>query len=364
MTKAFEKVNFQCGQEMKNCFMLAPLTNMQSHADGTLSDEEIYWLSLRAQGGFGLTMTAAAHVQAVGQGFPGQLGIFSDKQVPGLSRLAAAIKAQGSLAVVQLHHAGIRSPQEIIGRASVGASAEAKTGSRELSNTEVKQLVADFVSAAVRAKTSGFDGVELHAAHNYIICQFLSDDFNHRTDEYGGSLENRCRLLFEIISGIRECCGSDFILGVRLSPERHGILLMEAVETANALFLSEQIDFLDLSLWDIYKEPVEAAYQGRSLMSYFTDLPRGPVKLGVAGKIHTSEDVAHCLDNGSDFVLLGRMGILHHNYPRLLESDPGFTPVETPVSRDHLQQEGLSEGFINYMNTWKGFVSPSTDSMD
>jgi 2,4-dienoyl-CoA reductase-like NADH-dependent reductase (Old Yellow Enzyme family) len=99
------------GPAMANRFMLAPLTNMQSHADGTLSDDEYRWLVARAEGGFGLTMTAAAHVQKGGQGFPGQIGIWSDDHLPGLTRLAAGIAAAGSLSSVQLHHAGERTPQ-------------------------------------------------------------------------------------------------------------------------------------------------------------------------------------------------------------------------------------------------------------
>ena len=98
---AAEPLSFPCGQQMKNRFMLAPMTNCQSHEDGSLSEEELHWLRLRAQGGFGMTMTCAAHVQEAGKGFPGQLGIFSDAQLPGHRRLAAALKAHGSLAVIQ-----------------------------------------------------------------------------------------------------------------------------------------------------------------------------------------------------------------------------------------------------------------------
>ena len=94
----FEPLSFAHGPAMKNRFMLAPLTNLQSHPDGRLSDDEFNWLTLRAKGGFGLTMTCAAHVQQVGQGFPGQLGVFGDQHLEGLTRLAAAIKAQGSRA--------------------------------------------------------------------------------------------------------------------------------------------------------------------------------------------------------------------------------------------------------------------------
>ena len=140
---------------MKNRFMLAPLTNQQSHEDGRISQEELHWLTMRAQGGFGLTMSCASHVQAIGKGFPGQLGIWSDEHIAGLTRLVGAIHSHQSIAISQLHHAGMRSPKEAIGEAAVCPSNDEKTGARALSRSEVKQLIEDFISAAVRAEKSG-----------------------------------------------------------------------------------------------------------------------------------------------------------------------------------------------------------------
>ena len=105
----FTALSFQSGRSMPNRFMLAPLTNLQSHDDGCLSEDEFKWLSLRAQGGFGMTMTCAAFVQQNGKGFPGQLGIARDEHLPGLQRLAASIRDAGSLSIAQLHHGGMRS---------------------------------------------------------------------------------------------------------------------------------------------------------------------------------------------------------------------------------------------------------------
>jgi len=357
VTDLFSPLAFARGPAMKNRFMLAPLTNLQSHPDGTLSDDEFNWLTLRAKGGFGLTMTCAAHVQAAGQGFPGQLGIFGDQHLPGLSRLAAAIKAEGSLAVVQLHHAGMRSPKDLIGQAPLCPSADEETGARALTLAEVEQLRDDFIAAAVRAEKAGFDGVELHGAHGYVLCQFLSPAINRREDRYGGAPENRARLLLEILEGVRSRCRPDFNLGLRLSPERFGLQLAEIRDLAQKLMREGQIDYLDMSLWDVGKEPMEEAFQGRSLMSYFTELERGQVRLGVAGKIMAAETARQCLRDGADFVLIGRAAILHHDYPKRIAADPGFTPVPLPVTREHLRAEGLGPAFIGYMNTWKGFVA-------
>ena len=136
----FQPMTFLHGPAMKNRLMLAPLTNLQSHVDGTLSEDEYRWLTFRAKGGFGLTMTCAAHVQRVGQGFPGQLGIWSDDHLEGLTRLAAGIKTHDSLAVVQLHHAGMRSPREIIGQEPVCPSDNAEFGAVALSPDAVEAL--------------------------------------------------------------------------------------------------------------------------------------------------------------------------------------------------------------------------------
>ena len=348
---------------MPNRFMLAPLTNEQSNVDGTLSDGEHRWLTMRAEGGFGLTMTCAAHVQAIGQGFRGQLGVWGDHQLPGLTRLAADIKATGSVSIVQLHHAGNRSPIELIGEAPVCPSDDPETGARALDNTEVHELVADFVAAAARARVAGFDGVELHGAHGYVICQFLSSELNRRDDEYGGSLENRSRLLFEILAGVRAECGDDFIIGVRLSPERFGMKLAEIREVTQLLIDTGEVDFMDLSLWDCFKEPEEDAWKGRPLIEIVTEIerredPRGRrIPIGVAGKLHDPVDLERALDAGADFAILGRVAILHHDYPKRLAANPEFIPVRPPVSRGYLEGEGLTPAFVEYMNRWKGFVA-------
>jgi len=341
---------------VKNRFFLAPLTNTQSYADGRLSDDEYRWLTMRAQGGFGMTMTCAAHVQAVGQGFPGQLGIFSDDHLEGLTRLAAGIKASDSLAIVQLHHAGMRTPADLIGGQPVCPSDHSETDSRGLSTEEVEQLTEDFIAAAQRAEKAGFDGVEIHGAHGYILCQFLSPTINQRNDQYGGSLENRSRIIIDIINGIRQRCSPDFVLGVRLSPERFDIKLAEIIELSQQLMLAGTIDFLDMSLWDVFKEPAEEEFKGRTLASYFTDLERGDTKLGFAGSIRTPADAQRCLDLGIDFIMLGRAAILHHDFPEKMKVDPNFQPVTNPVAADHLRKEGLGEAFITYMSGWKGFV--------
>jgi 2,4-dienoyl-CoA reductase-like NADH-dependent reductase (Old Yellow Enzyme family) len=357
MTDLFAPLAFAHGPAMKNHFMLAPLTNCQSHADGRLSDEEFHWLTFRAKGGFGATMTCAAYVQRAGQGFPGQLGIWSDIHLPGLTRLASAIKAAGSVALAQLHHAGIRSPADLIGEAPHAPSDDEKTGARALSTAETEALAEDFIEAAVRAERAGFDGVEIHGAHGYILCQYLSAETNRRDDRYGGSAQNRARIVTDILTGVRQRCRPDFQLGLRLSPERFGLKLSEILALAERLMASGQLDWLDMSLWDVFKKPVEEAFQEKSLLRWFAELPRGATRLGVAGKIMSAADARHVIAQGADFPIVGRAAILHHDYPQRIAADADFKPIATPVTPAHLAAEGLSPPFIKYMGNWPGFVA-------
>lgn len=328
------------------------MTNQQSNVDGTLTDDEFHWLTMRATGGFALTMTCASHVQAQGQGFLGQLGCWSDDHIEGLARLAAEIRKEGSVSSIQLHHAGFRSPKDLIKTQPVGPSDHAETGSRALSTEEVHQLRDDFIRAAQRADEAGFDGVEIHGAHGYIICSFLSAEENQRTDAYGGNPENRARLLLEILEGIRSGCRPDFQVGIRLSPDRFGIVPQEILDLSSKLLVDIRLDYLDVSMWDYNRE-----FEGVNFFSKFAALPREGVLLGVAGKLYSGQDVRNAVDLGADFVAIGRAAILHHDFPKLVQANPGFEMVGLPVTREYLRKEGVGETFIQYMSRWEGFVN-------
>lgn len=355
MVSLFDPVAFSRGPSMPNRFMLAPLTNQQSHRDGTLSNEEYHWLTKRAQGGFGLTMTCASHVQAAGQGFAGQLGCFSNDHLPGLTRLADGIHQHDSVAIVQLHHAGRRSPKDLIGTDPLSAGADEKMGARAMTTAEVEQMIQAFVDAAVRTEKAGFDGVELHGAHDYLICQFLNAELNNRTDQFGGSFENRQRVLFAIIDGIRAACGSNFHLGVRLSPERFGMKTSEIVEVYRRLISENKVDMIDMSLWDVFKTGADDDFADRRLIDIFANEERGTTRLAVAGKLYSAADSQRAIEAGADIVAIGRAAITNHDFPRL-SHDSSFVMRELPVPRDVLVAEGLSDSFVTYMGNWPGFV--------
>ena len=356
MPTPFDTVTFTHGPAMKNRFMLAPLTNQQSNPDGTLSDDEQRWLTMRAAGGFGMTVTCASHVDPRGQGFPGQLGCFSDEHLPGLTRLAAGIRGQGSVAIVQLHHAGRRAPGELIGASPVAPADDSETGARRMTTDEVQAVIESFIAAALRCEKAGFDGVELHGAHDYLLCEFLNAELNDRTDDYGGSREARFRIFEEIIAGIRARCRPDFHLAVRLSPERFGLATADVIDAYERLIATDTVDLVDLSLWDVFKEASDVTFASRPLLEWFTSLDRGPVRLAVAGHVYSGSDVRRALDLGADIAAIGRAAITNHDFPRLVQADPTAAMRELPVAREVLAAEGLGPAFLDYMSNWKGFV--------
>ncbi|RAH69973.1 NADH:flavin oxidoreductase/NADH oxidase [Aspergillus aculeatinus CBS 121060] len=354
----FRPLTLPRGPALKNRILLAPLTNWQSDdTDGTVSDADVHWLSRCATGNFSMVMTCAANVHPDGKAFPGQIGIWSDAHLLGLRRVADTIRQHGGVSSVQIHHGGARvSPALIRGRTPVGPST-ISSGVRGLTLTQVEETRDAFVAAAVRAQRAGFDGVEVHAAFGWLPMQFLSPAFNQRTDHYGGSFENRCRFLFEIIDGIRRTCRPDFQIGLRISMERYGVPLTEIREVAARALREAQIDYLDLAVWDYRKMAAEAPFEGQTLLSVFTDLPRpAGVRVGASGHVMTARQAAEVLDAGCDFVMLGKAAILDPDLPKKAEVDENYRAPGLPVTAEYLKSSGLSERFIEYMRTWEGFV--------
>ncbi|MBK8459179.1 MAG: NADH:flavin oxidoreductase [Micropruina sp.] len=347
------------GRTLPNRFVLAPMTNLQSHPDGTLSDIEIAWLVARARGGFGLTMTAAAYVHAAGQVWPGQLGISSDDHLSGLERLARAVADAGSVSSVQLHHGGVKASASVSGHDVVGPWADAQTAVRALSTAEVQQAVDDFAAAAARAEKAGIDGIEIHGGHGYLVGQFLDESNNIREDGYGGDAAGRARFVHEVVRAIRDRTGPDFQVGLRLSVERFGLNPADMVHLVAALFASEALDYLDLSLWDVRKLPVHAPEGGPMVIEHFLGLPRHGTALGVAGRIPGAPDAQWVLDRGADLAFIGKAAIADHAFARRAAADPSYQAPAFPVTKEHLRAELLGEPFVEYFaGNWPQLVKP------
>jgi 2,4-dienoyl-CoA reductase-like NADH-dependent reductase (Old Yellow Enzyme family) len=356
VTAADAPLDLVRGPSWGNRLAVAPLTNKQSNADGTLGDDERRWLVARAQGGFGLVMSCATYVAAEGQAWVGQLGISDDRHLPGLSRLAEDLRAAGTVSAVQLHHGGLRADSAVSGVRTVAPWDDEGKGVRALTTAEVHGAVDAFVSAAGRAERAGFDGIEVHGAHGYLVGQFLDGRHNVREDGYGGSAGERSRFLLEILAGIRQTTGPEFQVGLRLSPERFGIDLTEAAALVATVMAGGHLDYLDLSLWDARKQPHGLAEDGL-LLDRFAALPRHGVRLGYAGKILSAADVAWCLAHAADFVTVGTGAIIHHDFARRVLADPSFVSIPHPVTRAHLEAEYAGPAFVEYLATnWDDYV--------
>ena len=221
----------------------------------------IAFYEARAIGGAALIIPEIARVNDLhGAGMMRQLSVSKDRHIEGLAKLAETVHKYGTKIFIQLHHPGRETVTALTGGPVVSASAipckYLQQETRALSTEEVKALIQQFISGAVRVKKAGCDGVELHAAHGYLLQQFLSPYTNKREDEYGGSFENRLRMITEIINGIRVQCGPDFPIGVRLSVEefldKTGVTedyihIQDGVKIAMALEKCG-IDFIDVSV--------------------------------------------------------------------------------------------------------------------
>ena len=350
----FSPLTFRTGLTAPNRVVLAPMTNKQSHEDGSLGEAELRWLSSRAEGGFGVVMTCAAHVAKDGQGWPGELGIFDNAHLPGLTRLATALRQHGTVPMVQIFHGGLRADPSVSG--TMPWSASAGDGIREATEDDLARAVGQFADAAWRAQRAGFDGVELHGAHGYLFTQFLSTEQNRRTDAWGGPLANRARFLREALRAVRARVGASFTVGVRLSPENFGnakgLDLDESVQTARWL-AHDGADFIHLSLWRAL-EPTAKRPGEHPLPIFRAALPQD-VALIAAGAIWTRAEAETVIGFGADGVALGRSAIVNRDWP-LRARHEAWEPRRPPVTLADLREEGLSEPFAAYMQTWKGFV--------
>jgi len=213
--------------ELKNRLVMPPMATNYASKDGQVTERQIEYYVERAKGGVGLIIVEISCVDTpVGKGMARQIAIDDDKFIPGLGQLAKAIKQHGAKAAVQLHHAGRQTSSKITKHQPVAPSAISTDEGempRELTLEEIEALIVRFAEAAERAKKAGFDGVEIHGAHGYLISQFLSPLSNHRNDAYGGSIENRARFLLDVIKAIRGEVGQQYPVWCRLSAVETGV---------------------------------------------------------------------------------------------------------------------------------------------
>jgi 2,4-dienoyl-CoA reductase (NADPH2) len=205
---------------LKNRITLAPMFLCYGNPDGTVSEKMTEFYARRAKAGVSLLVVEGSAIDAKGTGSQRMIRVDDDLYISGLTRLAKAIKDAGGLAVLQLFHGGRYSLQPVApSPVETYLSPEMKIIPQEMTGEEITDVIQKFGKAAERAKKAGFDGVELHGATGYLLVQFISPRTNKRTDEYGGSLENRMRFPLGVVTSVREHVGKEFLLGYRFMPD-------------------------------------------------------------------------------------------------------------------------------------------------
>ena len=243
------------GLTLRNRIVMPPMFSGFATPRGEVTDRIIEYHRVRAAAGTALIIVEHTYVHPWGRISDTQMGVHEDAMIPGLSRLAEAIKREGAVACLQLAHAGASTTAALIGRPPVGPSSmrhpfETDVDPAEAATpAEIRQVIEAFGNGAARAREAGFDAVEIHSAHGYLLSQFLSPLTNHREDEYGGNDENRRRLPLEVLGGVRARVGEDFPVFIRLGVHDEavgGLQLNEAVRAAMHL-ADRGVDLIDVS---------------------------------------------------------------------------------------------------------------------
>lgn len=353
-----EPIKLNSGITLKNRAIMAPMTNMMSFFDGTITDNELDYYALRS-GEVGAVITAAANVQEIGKGWEGELGVYDDKHIEGLSKLASSIKKAGTKSILQIFHGGRMTNSSILrGEHPVSASAVKALRAdseepRALSEEEVLQVIEDFKAAAVRAVKAGFDGIEIHGANTYLIQQFFSPHSNRRDDQWGGSLEKRYSFIDQLVNGIveavNEYTSEPFIIGYRFSPEEYenpGIRMEDTLYLVDQL-AEKPLDYLHISLGDFRKSAQTDEENEQTILERVHEKINGRVPLISVGDIRNGADAEEALHN-SEMVALGRVLLADPHWTSKVLSGREET-IRTTVTAEERNELKLNTGVWMFM---------------
>lgn len=297
--------------ELKNRAIMAPMSAALGNPDGTISDALIAYLTARADGGVGMIITEYCFVTEDGRSSDHQISVTDDEKIPGLKKLADAVHEHGAKICLQLQHGGRRSMVRVMAPTAIMKQTDRVTP-YEMTTEDVYDLIDAFIAGAVRAKKAGFDMVEVHCSHGYLLNDFVSPSANRRTDEFGGGLTGRAKAPVMIIQGIKKACGKDYPVSVRLNGDdmvsdcnlgRDSAALAMLLEEAGA-------DLIDVSGgmngvgYGIAPAAVKTGYNADPAeeIRKVVNIP-----VAVAGRINEPEYAESLLRKGQvDFITLGR----------------------------------------------------------
>ncbi|MSS44314.1 NADH:flavin oxidoreductase [Anaerosalibacter bizertensis] len=309
--------------EIKNRIVLPPMVCFGFAEDnGFVSEKNINHYESIAKGGTGLVIVEATSVDKDGRLSTDQLGIWSDDYIEGLSKIADVCHKHGSKVFIQLHHAGLKTPKHI-NEDTITSSyySDGDILARSMTIDEIHSLKRDFINASIRAEKAGFDGVEIHGAHSYLMTQFFSTKVNKREDEYGGSLDNRLRFVKEIVEGIKENVNDDFIVGIRVGCNEDG--LKTSINMAKKL---EHIgmDYLHISTGfdnTPIEEKVPEEFPCNWIVYGATKIKKEvTIPIIAVNSIKTVEKASYLIDNNLvDFVAIGRPQLADYNFTKRIK---------------------------------------------
>ncbi|AKT50734.1 NADH:flavin oxidoreductase/NADH oxidase [Arsenicicoccus sp. oral taxon 190] len=349
MTSLFDPMTLR-GLTIRNRVWLAPMCQYSvEKRDGVPTDWHLVHLGARAQGGFGLILTEATAVSPEGRISPEDTGLWNDEQRDAWSHITEFVHGQGSAIGVQLAHAGRKAstyrwwegepegtvPPSEGGWEPVGPSAEPGDGlavPHELTTDEIAQVVRDFADAARRADEAGFDTVEVHAAHGYLLHQFLSPLANHRTDAYGGDLQGRSRIVVEVLDAIRAVWPQDKPVLVRLSGTDwiDGAWDIEQTTALSRTLREHGADLIDVSSGGVTQAaiPIGPGYQ----VPLAAEVREGAeIPTAAVGLVTEPRQAQEILGAGfADAVLLARAALREPSWPLRAAHELGVGPHDAP----------------------------------
>ncbi|KAL4802006.1 hypothetical protein BDV18DRAFT_69137 [Aspergillus unguis] len=340
----------------------APCTRMRStkESDGVWvpNDLNVEYYSQRASKG-GLMLTEATPISHSAAGYPGVPGIFTPSQITGWKKVTDAVHAKGGLILCQLWHVGRATTPGFLGGQGTVSSSDIPISGKALDGTEyaaappramtvdeIKDVVGEYAAASKRAVEAGFDGVEIHGGNGYLLDQFLHDNVNTRTDEYGGSIENRSRIVLEIITAVSQAIGPDRV-GIRLSPYNYFQDTRDSNPQAHWGYLCSQISALGENAKPAYVQMIEPRFDEvlnesekitalettqdvskPSLDSFRGILKKGDVGFIAAGNFKAENAGEKVLSDGADAVAFGRLFISNPDLPRRLKEGIPLTEYD------------------------------------
>ena len=366
-----------CGREMANRFVIAPLTTDASHDDGTVTENELEFVRRRAAGGFGAVVSSAAYVEQGGRSWQG-IGAAHDGHLSSLRRLAEAMRAAGGLAILQIYDGGRIAKPELIGERCLrapSAVASLRPGARTpraMTADEVEALIASFREAASLARKAGFDGVEIHGANHYAVHQFFSPRANHRADHWGGTLAKRMNFPLAVAQAVRDALGPELIAGFRVTPfeaEPDGYRLEDAKLLCHEL-AGLDLDYISVSLDDyrnsrpmgetrVYSRPVESSYApAESPITEFARVIAGRSAVMASGGIKTCSDAEGAIKMGADLVAVGRAVVVDPEWLSKVrtKSEASILPGLPKDDREIADALSIPPRMVEYLLSRPGWI--------